>query len=231
MECLKCTVADNKSYLKCDGCERPIHTECSGLSATELKVMGLKGARLLKFYCDDCLAGVRLVPQLIRRLDDLQKEMENLKKLHSIGEQTIPDERIFSEIHERQKRTNNIMIFNLPDTNNDSNKAREIFKEITREDLIISKVIRVGKVNKNGNRALKVTCNNVCDVEKILKAKKDKLRGRSIFISADLTPTQYEYIKRLRQEAEVRKQNGENVILKYNRGIPGIVTSASEQKN
>lgn len=231
MECLKCNVSDNKSCLKCDGCERSIHTECSGLSATELKVMGLKGSRLLKFYCDDCQAGVRLVPKLIKRLDDLQKEVEKLKTQISNEKFTISDETIFSEIHERQKRTNNIMVFNMPESNGDLVKSKELLKEITKEDVSVISAMRVGKANKNGNRALKLILDKASDVDRVLRAKKDKLKGRSIFINADLTPAQYRHIKQIRDEVEVRKRNGEDVVFKFIRGIPKIVSSSSDEKN
>ncbi|CAH2021131.1 unnamed protein product [Acanthoscelides obtectus] len=42
--------------------------------------MALKGKRLLKFYCDDCLLGIRLVPKLNQKVDNLIEELEKLKK-------------------------------------------------------------------------------------------------------------------------------------------------------
>lgn len=225
MKCIECGNADNKPFLKCDGCERPLHSECSGLNASELKVMGLKGNRLLKFYCEDCTKGVRLVPQLIKKLDDLHKELELLKRSGPVIESVIPDDTILAEISERQKRANNVMIFNMPESHHDIVNAKEIFKELVNEDVSVEKTSRVGKPNKNGIRALKLSLNSSKDAEKVIKAKKNVLKGRKIYVSADLTPTQSENIRKLRKEVDTRRRNGENVVMKFIKGIPTISSS------
>lgn len=226
MECIKCGVTDNKQHLKCDGCERPLHTECSGLNASELKVMGLKGTRTLKFYCEDCLAGVRLVPELINRLDALQRQFDAFKNQPAPVEipNHLPEESILAEVQERQKRMNNIMMFNLPETNDDMMKASEILRLlVTNYEIGVAKVLRVGKANKNGIRALKITLNNANDVDQVVWAKKGILKGRNVYISADLTPMQNENLKQLKQEMETRKENGENVVIRFIKGVPKIV--------
>lgn len=231
MKCIKCGNVDNKPFLKCDGCERPVHSECSGLNASELKVMGLKGSRLLKFYCEDCTTGVRLVPQLIKKLDELQNEV-NLLKRNNLGNETmIPSDSILTEIEDRQKRANNIMLFNLPESHDDTVNAKEILKLITNDDITVQKAVRVGKPNKNGFRALKLTVNSSKEAEKVITAKKGVLKGRGVYVSADLTPQQCVNIKKLRQEVDSRKRNGENVILKFIKGVPRIIDDNSNSKN
>lgn len=223
MKCIKCNIADNKTHVKCDGCERPVHSECSGLNASELKVMGLKGARSLKFFCDDCLTGLRMVPQLIKKVDDLRLELDALKRDGSGNIVVNSNDTVLAELQERQKRENNIMIFNLLEEGDDVGKVKEIFRILTKEDINMSKTIRVGKPNKNGIRALKIVLENPADAVKILKAKKGALKGRKIYVNADLTPMQYGNLKKLRDEVDNRKQNGENVILRYIKGVPQIV--------
>lgn len=231
MECIKCRCVDNRSFLKCDGCERPVHSECSGLNASELKVMGLKGARLLKFYCEDCTIGVRLVPQLIKKLDDLHSEIEQMKRNSSENEVSLPGDSILKEIDERQRRANNIMIFNMPESHNDVSKAKEIIKDLIKEDVCVEKAIRAGKPNKNGIRALKIKLNSSREAEKVIKAKKDVLKGRGLYVSADLTPMQSENIAKLKLEAERRKLNGESVAFKFIRGVPSIINDHTVAKN
>ncbi|KAG5883134.1 hypothetical protein JTB14_030964 [Gonioctena quinquepunctata] len=143
MSCIKCNVADNEAYLNSDSCERPVHvnTECSGLNASKLKVMGLKGKRTLRFLCEEYLMGVRLAPKLIKKIDDLQEEINKFRALIQILPNTsLPEDDLINEIQERQKRKNNVMVFNLPeppDQASDLNKVKEIFSKLTNEQYIL----------------------------------------------------------------------------------------------
>ncbi|KAG5874148.1 hypothetical protein JTB14_029458 [Gonioctena quinquepunctata] len=107
MSCIKCNVADNEPYLNCDSCERPVHvnTECSGLNASELKVMGLNGKRTLRFLCEECLMGVRLVPKLMKKIDYLQEEINKLKALiQTVSNTSLPEDDLINKLQERQER-------------------------------------------------------------------------------------------------------------------------------
>lgn len=64
----------------------------------------------------------------------------------------------------------------------------------------VKKVIRVGKPNKNAIRTLKNTLNSSIDAEEFKTSKKEALKGRGIYVDADLTPMQIENIKKLSQE-------------------------------
>lgn len=219
--CLKCNeiIVDEEVIVYCDSCERPIHGSCSSLNATEMKVMNLKGGRSLRFYCPDCTAGIKLIPKLIKKIDELQVEVNKLKNMDL-------EEKVVSELIERQKRANNIMIFNLPEDgpNDDMKKTKEILKEIVKEDVVINKVTRIGKRNKNGSRALKVVLSNGTDANKVIKGNKHVLKNKKIFIQADLTPYQTESFNRLKKELNERKSKGENdIALKYVKGVPQIV--------
>lgn len=236
MECIKCRNSDNESMIQCDGCERSIHTDCSGLSQSELKVMNLRSKRSLKYYCEECLLGVRLVPKLIKKIEDVQKELDVLKNhvqslqatdTNSSNIQPItPENDVVNELYERQKRMCNVMIFNIPEKGNeelDKEETKALIKQITKEELPIVSCHRVGKKNKNGYRALKIVLPNADDANKIIKSDKNVIKGRKIFVAADLTPKQVTNLKLLRQEAERRTKEGEDVIIKYIKGVPNIV--------
>lgn len=234
MECIKCKTANSEPHITCDSCERAVHTQCSGLNATELKVMSLRGKRGLRFYCEECELGVKLVPKLIKKLDELQTEVEQLKaQMLSFSPQDnttqiplIPDthsEQLANEVIERQKRTNNIVIFNLPENSeSDLSKVQEVFNTLVNRNFAIQSILRVGKKNRNGHRALKVTLNNGDEARKIITSDKKPLSEKQIYVSADLTPAQISHLKAMRQEVESRKENGENVTIKYVKGVPQI---------
>lgn len=233
MECLKCKITGNDLPLSCDGCERKMHTECSDLSASELKVMSLRGKRLLKFYCEDCLTGVRLVPKLIKKIDELRSEVEQLKlQVEKESCSSFSEERVINEINERQTRMSNVMIFNLPESNSqnsDLNAVKDIVREVAQEDLHINKIFRVGKKNKSGNRALKVIFSKTEDANKLIRSKKDILKDRKIFINADLTPLQLNNWQNMKKEVEDRRTKGENVTIRYHKGVPQISKAAAKK--
>lgn len=240
MECIKCKNSGNEPVIYCDGCERSIHADCSGLNQSELKVMNLRSKRNLKFYCEECLLGVRLVPQLIKKIDDLQVELEDLKtqvksmqaaapncNVSPNTQKLVPEEDIMNEMCERQKRLCNVMIFNMPEKGNeelDKEETRILIEQITKEDLPIVNCLRVGKKNKNGYRALKIVLSNAENATKIIKSDKSAIKGKKVFITVDLTAKQRANLQELRQEVERRSQKGEDVIIKYTNGVPRIVT-------
>lgn len=54
MECEICNTKQ-KSLYKCDNCNRQLCKACGKLSASEVKVLEIKGDRILKFECPKCL--------------------------------------------------------------------------------------------------------------------------------------------------------------------------------
>nr|CAI5831905.1 unnamed protein product [Callosobruchus analis] len=126
--------------------------------------MSLKNKRTLKYFCEDCLAGVRAVPSLIKKIDEFQTQIEDLKlRLSSPTPEQhltltkVDEADIIMEMQEQQARKNNIMIFNLAETREpDSTVAKNIFRELTSQDMQIIATSRVGKKNKNDHQALKL---------------------------------------------------------------------------
>lgn len=224
MPCLKCRSNNEGESIICDGCDRRIHVSCSSLSANEVKVMTLRGGkRTLKFFCDDCLEGIRIVPKLLQKLDALE---EKLNQMISEPRDSTPlsEESVTCELMERQKRSSNIVIFNMAESDNDVSAAKEVFTDLINRSIDICSATRVGKKNKRGVRALKVTCKDPATASDLLRCKKDPLKGRNIYISADLTPSQRTQLNVVKAEFLERKNNGEqNIMLKYINNIPKIV--------
>lgn len=226
MVCIKCKGIINKdvAVVYCDSCNRVVHRECSDLNASELKVMDLKGKRMLRFFCDDCQAGVKLIPTLIAKVDALEQELNLLKR--KIEEpSTLPEETIVNELQERQKRATNIMIYNMPENTSDFEEVKKITREATNNVVIeVVSVTRVGKANKNGARPLKVVYRTSNDAMMVIRKRKSVGRARKIFIDVDMTALQRKNIKKLQEELQDRKAKGENVVIKYSNGTPAILS-------
>lgn len=228
MSCLKCHVSNNAECIACDGCEREIHVTCAGLNAQELKVMTLRGGkRTLKFYCYECSEGIKIIPKLLKKLDEMEERLNTLSRQQPISENPSFNDKMAEELLERQKRSNNIVIFNLPVKEDDKRDAGKLLSDLANRNINILKSARVGKTNKNGFKALKVTLSNHDDVDNVLKAKRT-LKGKNIYINTDLTHLQRTNLNELKMEMESRKKNGEeDLIIKYVKGIPKLVKKNS----
>nr|CAI5832292.1 unnamed protein product [Callosobruchus analis] len=231
MTCVKCSkvINNDESAVSCDSCARMVHRDCSDLSASELRVMDLKGKRVLKYYCEECQMGVKLVPKLIAKVESLKAELKQLQAMVA-NSRTLPDETIVEEIQERHYKANNIMIFNLPEDvenrsekDSDMQKVRGTIKDITQDEPRVLKTFRVGKRNKNGFRPLKEVFQLHEDAMIVLRNKKEIKRDRKLFIEPDLTVMQLGVLNKLKSELKERKEKGENVAIRYKNGIPKIL--------
>lgn len=225
MVCIKCKEQIKKDdwVVTCDSCCRTIHRECSDLNASELKVMDLKGKRTLRFYCEDCQAGLKLIPTLIAKIDKLESQINAPRRDNININQSMPlEEHLICEIHERQKRAKNVVIYNLPESNNDLNEVKKISKEVTNIDIDVVRVIRFGKPNKNGHRPMKATFGNPDDAMSIIVNRKKIAGKKRIYLETDMTPSQASKIRQLKQELNDRRSKGENIVIKYFNGTPKI---------
>jgi hypothetical protein len=95
--------------------------------------------------------------------------------------------------------------------------------------IIIIIIIRIGKPNSSNTRPLKVSLSNDLIAKEVQRNKNKLINSdlpRSISISDDKTPKQLEYLKNLRTELQLRRENGEdNITIKYVKGIPSIIES------
>lgn len=149
---------------------------------------------------------------------------ESVKDLES---RTVED--CISELRNRMSRDENLIIFGLPENDSasleerkshDTSQLRDIFCEIGVETSDYSTVVsdsrRIGKKRKDGYRMLKVkTCSlqKRSEILRRAKALKNSSSWNRVFIRPDLTPLQQENEKRLRQELQERRQQGEDVVM------------------
>ena len=132
----------------------------------------------------------------------------------------------FEEKEEREKRKNNIVIVNIPESDKETNKEREI-DDITHAASLLNKVlevneeeisnpIRIGK-KREGNkkpRMLKLTITSEEKKKNIIKNAYQlnlnvKDPYKRVYINNDLTPMQRDQEHRLRDELRRRKADGE----------------------
>lgn len=165
---------------------------------------------------------------LENKYDSLEKKVSTYK---------IPCEQVLiSEIMDRQSRSCNIIVFNLPESNKDSHssetdkqKLKNIFNAM---EFHLSKFscFRLGKPNSNildNPRPIKVVLSSSTEVYTILRSQAvlhNSLLWSNIRIASDRTSMQREFMINLREQLQKRRVNGENdITIKYFNGIPSII--------
>ncbi|CAI6376456.1 unnamed protein product [Macrosiphum euphorbiae] len=166
------------------------------------------------------------------KVSQLELKIKNLEQ-NALSTPKTTHLDIINEIADRQSRTNNIILFNLPEATDpskikpDSERLKLIFNEM---ELNIEPIrfFRLGNPSTRA-RPLKITLNDTENVFNVLRAQ-SKIRSSDEFkelrFSSDRTLKQREQMSKLRQELETRRSNGENnIIIKYIKGNPVINNS------
>lgn len=147
----------------------------------------------------------------------------------------IPETQInfIHEIEDRINRANNIIIRDIKELKNDNTQERQMYdnqevhkilKSIYEECPYPLKVIRLGKLNDQKPRPIKVCFQSSETVKRILRTK-DKY-SNNYRITSDQTPLQITHLHNLRDQLTKRLHNGEtNIAIKYIKGVPKIVST------
>lgn len=146
---------------------------------------------------------------------------------------------LISEMIDRQSRYKNILLFNLPESNLDSNSTnmdlitvKDILKYLNLESIPTS-IFRLGKPPSTSTpikpRPLKICFSDqktVFDIFSTQYKLKSNSSWKDIRFSSDQTKKQQEHMSQLRQELLNRKSNGEpDLTIKYIKGTPTIISS------
>lgn len=237
--CSKCKKAENENLFPCDSCKSEFCNTCSDLSASEIRCLSLKNRKLL-FLCEECEKGLSLVPVLIKKVNELQAEVNNLKinSTSSISTDLTNQENLITEMLDRQNRMSNVVIFNVKESQKNSRTERnedniDTVKDILK-DINVSKdnlkAYRLGKYDPNKNRPIKVIFNSAEDAKYVLK-NKINIKVPSIRIYGDQTRAQREYYLFVKQKLQDIIDNGDDTkTIRYINNKPTIVNKKYSQQ-
>ena len=160
--------------------------------------------------------------------ESLEKKIEEVvaRKLSEVQE----------ERGEREKRKDNIILVNVPESTGEDNEDRkkediEKTKEIIRKacpdiptDISVTEPVRLGKPEKDKTRLLRVKVDSEETKRKILKNAYSLNTGikdpkKRIYINPDYTPSERKQQKDLRDELRKRREGGETDIIIRNSRI------------
>jgi hypothetical protein len=214
--------SQNKIVVSLNSCREAIKAQDKKYVSFESK-LDLLSTQLLEVLNENKTLKEK-VDQLEVKLLDMERPQNNESLCN------MAQEKVYSELLDRQSRARNIILFNvpesfnLPDHTQDTSITQDIFSTIGIPTNPIS-IHRLGKVS-NKPRPLRIVLPTPADVFEVLKAKR-KLLGvnnlNSIRISTDQTLQQRKYFSSIMTELKSRRDSGENdLFIKYFNGLPTI---------
>ncbi|CAG9771449.1 unnamed protein product [Ceutorhynchus assimilis] len=229
MECVICEETKSKEVFNCDGCRNPICKSCGGLSASEVKVMELRGKRVMRFNCPRCinLETCKLLQDVIdsknANIDDkveiismLKTQIEELKKTNENKNTYDYAEKSYAGVTSRPPAKDRLNIPNLiirPKQIQDVTKTKEdITKKINPSELNIG--IRGMRATGNGNIVIK--CPTKQEVEDLKRAAESVLQNKYEIITTTMMRPK---IKIPGYEGNEPKQQIEQIIRNQNEWI------------
>lgn len=245
-DCPNCsTVVGAAATVLCDGCKSLIHVSCTDISPDFAARITRAKSKTVKVYCSPCNASDDKVLKLANMLDGFKAYMDSkfaaleamVKDKEASASPSV--ELVVAEAMERIKRSNNVIIHNLPESlsanssdsqqTTDFEKVCELTKHIQGDQSIVpASVRRVGKGGNGKPRIIIARFNTPEAAKKILKNKKKLKQAHndfsSVSITDDRTPAQVEYLDKLRSELKHRIDSGEkDLTIRYDKGVPSIV--------
>ena len=177
-----------------------------------------------------CSEVVNQVSAKLSNLPQLTAERTTTKDVQNIS-------RVFDDFLDKDRRKNNLVVHNLPEaeaaslaerSKQDISQFQEIVKDVFRLQVKASKSFRVGKAVPDGHRLLIVTLEG-SDMKHDILQLAPQLRNsqwENIYITPDLTKSERELARKLRQELRSRRSAGEeNIFIKKGK----IVSSLGRQ--
>lgn len=229
--CSKCNIKERDVVFPCDSCKRSLCDTCADLSASEIRCMSLKKRKLL-FLCEECENGLSQVPLLVKKVNELEAELNNLKKNGTLIPTSLDNqENLITEMIDRQNRMSNVIIFNVKESqmnsrierNNDNiNTVKDLLGDI-KIDTDHIKAFRLGKFDPSKTRPIKVIFSSVEDAKYVLK-NKNNIKVPSIRIYGDQTQAQRKYFLYIKQQLQEIIASGDDTkTIRYLNNKPTIV--------
>ena len=111
--------------MTCDICRKNVHHDCAGLSRLEVQCIRSNSGKI-HFYCNKSDI-VSTIIELKAEVDGLKKELIDLKN-QRIEDTDIDPQKKLSDveiIEERNRRANNLILFHLPESNENTGNLRK----------------------------------------------------------------------------------------------------------
>lgn len=136
---------------------------------------------------------------------------------------------IMNEVHDRLRRSNNIIVYNVPDPTDESQSAHGLAEDLFNDLSLSCGFITARRLGKPGQRPrpLLVELKSAGDVSNLLHIK-SKLRRtnrwKDVWVNRDLTAIQRAHFASLRAELRTKHADGDlRWTIKHVNGSPCLV--------
>lgn len=229
--------SEEHKMLTCSVCKKKYIHSCVDVSSSEIRT--IKSKRGLCWTCEACSTMGNDLNDLKAAIVALKDEVSELRKLgaSSVSGALSDDqfEEILCEMREREKRRNNLIFYGVVEDLTvpkaerdvaDRNVCSNILHHLSIDCEFAPVRLGKGDPSRTSPRPIKLTFGDGQIVHDAIRNVK-KLRSRpdckDVRVSLDRTPRQIRHFKTLKAEMESRASAGEQLKIKYSRGIPKIV--------
>lgn len=215
-------------------------------SITELKTSNAKIISSLNSHTEKINRLDKKIDDLFKNISILMEENRNLKlKIVNIEERILCIENktqiqqysfehdTIDELMDRQVRSNNFILFNLPENKNGSDleNIKYIFTALNEniKNVTFYRIREIESTIPDRPRPVRVCLTDQSDIFTILQAQKDlknSTKWSNIHFSSDKIIKQRDEMANLRKTLQNRRKKGEqNLIIKYVNGTPKIINN------
>ena len=178
----------------------------------------------------------RLISEVSMKVDDLKSrnnvlrsEVETTSELISVENQSIvrPESpastflTVAEELNDRERRKNNVIIYNLPETSplQDEKWFTDLCKTVFDTGVKVTKILRLGKPTEDKTRPLLIVLDDLSHKEFIVSHSyylRRHSQYKNIYVSTDMTKFQRDKHRKLVQELKQRRERGEKNLIILN---------------
>lgn len=233
--------ADVHETVDCSVCAKPFKIGCVDISRAEARKIHLNDG--FSWSCKGCVALGSDLNALRKAIVALQGEVSGLRS--GLAQQPtysslLDVEKIIQEVSERDRRKCNIILFGCREICDSSRGQADSdidmiqkMSSLVQLDAVDGKITRLGKFDGTKTdlaRPLRITLRSEAAVFAALKnfgrARQSEMFN-GVSMSRDRTPMQIQLHRGVRMELDERLKKGEkDLSIKYNNGIPKIVSSS-----
>lgn len=228
--------------ITCSVCTRVFKHSCVKITSEEFRILS-DPDKGYDWSCTNCRKIGSQLKELKNLILSLQNDIQLLKDENRVLKSADTDdnfENIIEEINERNYRKRNIIIFGLPEQNQDDTPQARIQKDKQDVENIINcldedfavddiKPNRLGRYNNEKIRPVKITLKDENQVRELVKNVRNlknlrNSRYKKVFVSVDRTQRQLNHYKKLKEEVDKKNAIGQDKVrIKYINGNPKIV--------
>ena len=229
-----CSV-ESELILECNRCAKLYCINCINMVKSTLESINLCNNAL--WCCNGCVDGAKRVlnsvETLEKRVDGVEmrlaaqmkkwdfrfKTLEEKQGNRESREENDPTatvekvETMVEECREREKRRNNMIVFNLEESQ-DENEDVASMKNILKSIEAVVPLVKLVRLGKKGDRSrpLRITTGSEEEKTRVLRAaaKLRKTKYKNIYISSDLTPLERERRRKLVVEMKEKNRQAED---------------------